>query len=174
MRYQQTSAESAELLRLTLPMMSRHGSGYHPISYAVWYEYVSGINPELKERVDFFIKDGQPLVDDNTYTVYRECIIDAWGARAMQVNEGLRGLMDEFTESSIEVHDQIVRFDGSLEDFTTVLSDDIPFTDEHRAVLLEESRGLRDGLGSRRINWRTASARSPACSPICSNCRTKR
>jgi len=38
---------SAELLRLALPLISRHGRGFAPVSYAVWYVYVKGDNPEL-------------------------------------------------------------------------------------------------------------------------------
>ena len=29
------------VLKTVLPLMSRHAAGYHPISYAVWYEYAN-------------------------------------------------------------------------------------------------------------------------------------
>jgi len=34
------------VLKTVLPLMSRHAAGYHPISYAVWYEYAKGARPE--------------------------------------------------------------------------------------------------------------------------------
>ena len=54
MRYQDSKEYSGELLRLVLPLMSEHKAALNPVSYAVWYEYVSGINPELTigRRID--------------------------------------------------------------------------------------------------------------------------
>ena len=150
MRYQQSPSESAELLRLALPMMSRQGSGYHPVSYAVWYEYVAGVNPALRERVDGLVAAGKPLTDDMTYSVYRECITDAWGSKAMKVNEGLRDLIEDFSVSSHEVTEQISSFDASLEDFSTVLSND-DYDDQQRELLLRESLGLRTGLSALQV-----------------------
>jgi diguanylate cyclase len=37
---------------MILPMMARHSAGFHPLSYAVWYEYVAGFNLALRAAVD--------------------------------------------------------------------------------------------------------------------------
>ena len=50
MRYKETREQTAELLRMVLPQMARHTAGFHPMTYAVWYEYLAGINPQLKRR----------------------------------------------------------------------------------------------------------------------------
>lgn len=52
MRYKQSREQSAELLRLILPLMTRHEAAFHPLSYAVWYEYLAGCNPTLCAAVD--------------------------------------------------------------------------------------------------------------------------
>ena len=52
MRYKESREQSAELLRMVLPLMARHSAGFHPLSYSVWYEYVSGCNPGLRSAVD--------------------------------------------------------------------------------------------------------------------------
>lgn len=150
MRYQQSPSESAELLRLALPMMSRQGSGYHPVSYAVWYEYVAGINPALTERVDGLVKGGQPLSDDGTYQVYRECILDAWSAKTVKVNENLRELMDDFSSSTQDVSGQILNFDHSLQDFSYALSEE-EIDEARRERLLRDSLGLRTGLSALQV-----------------------
>ncbi len=150
MRYQQSPSESAELLRLALPMMSRQGSGYHPVSYAVWYEYVSGINPGLKERVDLLVEDGQPLSDEGTYEVYRECILDAWSAKAAKTNQSLRDLIQDFSSSTTEVKTQIISFDTSLEGFSDALSTD-ELDESRRQSMLRESLGLRTGLSALQV-----------------------
>ncbi|HEY9028067.1 MAG TPA: hypothetical protein VIP05_27490, partial [Burkholderiaceae bacterium] len=43
---------STELLRLALPWMSRQRAGLHPVSYAVWFDYVARSNPPLCAAVD--------------------------------------------------------------------------------------------------------------------------
>ena len=52
MKYTHSRTESAEYLRLALPLMSKQDAPLHPISYAVWYEYVSGMNRSLNTAVD--------------------------------------------------------------------------------------------------------------------------
>ena len=59
MRYHDSRDQSAELLRMVLPLMSRHEAAFHPLSYAVWYEYASGTNLSLKAAVDERIADGR-------------------------------------------------------------------------------------------------------------------
>ena len=45
MRCNHTPGQSAEMLRMILPRIARHGGHYAPTSYSVWYEHVAGINP---------------------------------------------------------------------------------------------------------------------------------
>ena len=52
MKYTHSKTESAEYLRLALPLMSKQDAPLHPISYAVWYEYVSGMNRSLNAAVE--------------------------------------------------------------------------------------------------------------------------
>ena len=52
MRYQQSREESAEILRRALQLMSPHPAGYHPLSYAVWYEHAADLNPPLTQELD--------------------------------------------------------------------------------------------------------------------------
>ncbi len=39
------------VLKTVLPLMSRHAAGYHPISYAVWYEYLLELADQVKHAV---------------------------------------------------------------------------------------------------------------------------
>jgi diguanylate cyclase len=66
MRYQESKESSAEILRLALPHISRHGSGFQPSSYALWYEYVAGLNPGLKQALDARIATASLLTADDT------------------------------------------------------------------------------------------------------------
>jgi diguanylate cyclase len=47
MRYTDTGSQSAEILRMVLPNISKHGGCYVPTAYTVWYEHLSGSNSRL-------------------------------------------------------------------------------------------------------------------------------
>lgn len=63
MRYQQSREESAEILRRALQLMSPHQAGYHPVSYAVWYEHAAGLNPPLTQDLHKLLGAATPLTD---------------------------------------------------------------------------------------------------------------
>ena len=52
MKYPENLERSAEYLRLTLGLMSKHEAAFNPITYAVWYEYASGQNAGLKHEIE--------------------------------------------------------------------------------------------------------------------------
>lgn len=67
MKYTETAAKSAELLRLVLPRIAKHGGNYSPTSYRVWYEYFAGLNQSLARAVDTELASkpaiSQPVID---------------------------------------------------------------------------------------------------------------
>ena len=85
MDYQDSVERSAEYLRLALPLMSKQAAALSPVSYAVWYDYVSGRNAALKARIDELTRDGRPLDDDATKELFptrpRPASTPCWGKR---------------------------------------------------------------------------------------------
>ena len=86
MRYDEPRDKSAELLRLTLPLMAQQHAGFHPVSFTLWYEHVAGINPALSQVLAPRLESNQPLSDDETYDLYARHVI----ARDMQMLEHLQ------------------------------------------------------------------------------------
>ncbi len=66
--------ESAEILRLALPLMSKFKIPVTPRNYAVWYEYASGSNTPLTQKLDSQIKSGGPISSDLVAALYGEFI----------------------------------------------------------------------------------------------------
>lgn len=98
MRYQQSCSESAELMRLILPRVARHGGTYVPTTYAVWFEYLAGVNPALAEAIDTRLKSPEVLAQPEIEQLYSRHI-DARDTRAMdQVQAGLGKLLHSFGE----------------------------------------------------------------------------
>ena len=63
MRYQHSREESAEILRRALQLMSPHKAGYHPVSYAVWYEHAGDLNPALTQELEKLLAADTRLSD---------------------------------------------------------------------------------------------------------------
>lgn len=74
MRYHESSEQSAELIRLILPRIARHCGTYYPTSYAVWYEYLAGINPRLTDALNVRLDDPRPLGKDETVRLFARYI----------------------------------------------------------------------------------------------------
>lgn len=57
---------TAERLRLTLPLMTRHAFDYSPQSYALWFTYVSGEHPRLTAALQPVVVAERRLTADET------------------------------------------------------------------------------------------------------------
>jgi diguanylate cyclase len=140
---------SAELLRLALPMMSRHGDGYHPVSYAVWYEYVAGANEELKQAVDEMLKTGARLSAQQTMDVHRRHLVERTESAVAQAQSGLLGVLEKVQTSVAEVSAGAARFDADLRHFGQRLSgaEDESAVNGDVQGMLEKARHMGSSLG---------------------------
>ncbi len=98
MRYQDSASESAELLRLILPRIAKHGGSYVPSTYAVWYEYLAGVNPKLVAALDERLRNDTPLTQCEIEQFYAK-YIDAREAATLEAYQiGLSELMRRLGE----------------------------------------------------------------------------
>jgi diguanylate cyclase len=111
MRYDQSVQQSAEILRMVLPHFPRHSAAYHPISFALWYEFTAGINPPLSKRIEELLAEGRTIDDKLAHELYREYILDAWSARSLEVNHQLEGLVSTFEQSAERARADTDQFD---------------------------------------------------------------
>ena len=74
MRYRENTAVSAELLRLIVPRIARHGGSYAPTTYAVWYEYLGGLNPGLNADLDGRLQQSDTLAQSDYEQLYAKHI----------------------------------------------------------------------------------------------------
>ena len=68
---------SAEHFRMSLPLLSNHGSDFGPQSYALWFTYVEGTNPALTAALDRFVKEGKRLTTEQTTQLYSSMLAGA-------------------------------------------------------------------------------------------------
>jgi diguanylate cyclase len=108
---------SAELLRRTLPLMSRHAAGYGPDSYALWYEYVRGGNPELRAELDQLVETCERLSQQLTFELHQKHLSDRSDASVRKAGAGLLELMHTMRSSVEAASSEATEFDAQLAAF---------------------------------------------------------
>lgn len=98
MRYQESAAESAELLRLILPSIAKHGGAYVPTTYALWYEYLAGVNPKLAAAIDQRLQNPGQLTQDEIEGYYAKYIDTRETGKLEAYQAGLSELMRRMAE----------------------------------------------------------------------------
>jgi len=114
MKYQETVEQSAEYLRLSLPLMSRQAAALHPVSYAIWYEYVAGINKPLKDAIDELTGNGRVLDEAATVELFRKYIAEFDEQSAQRVTAGFHKVLADISRSAAHAGDHADRFGSTL------------------------------------------------------------
>jgi diguanylate cyclase len=96
MLYEISKEKSAEYLRQAIHHMSEQDAAFHPVSYAVWYEYSSGEHARLIEEVNSLIEKEKKLNEKSTSHLYNKHIA-SMDADSAQV------LIDRFNQVIIDM-----------------------------------------------------------------------
>jgi diguanylate cyclase len=137
--------QSAEFLRLTVPYLSKSAAGMDPISYALWYEYVSGRNHEVRAALDQLTRDGKRLTAEATLALYRHHV-DPCNERAVQdARADLDRISEQMSRSAEESARQAKALDVSLEESARQLKVGLDATGLERVVagLSGDIQGMR-------------------------------
>jgi diguanylate cyclase len=114
MRYWETREQSAELLRMTLPLMARHTAGFHPMSFAVWYEYVAGINPALRTAIDQRLAEGVQLSDEDILQLYAGHVAHRDIDASARMRTDIERLMKDVDGAALEAGQEVQQFGSEL------------------------------------------------------------
>lgn len=122
MEYHDSVEQSAEYLRRALPLMSKQTAALTPISYAVWYEYVAGINPALQARIDELTRDGNLLDDKTTVELFRNHVAEVDPEVAQRVSRDMQKVMADMSRSAAQAGDDAGQFGNELEKLSVELA----------------------------------------------------
>lgn len=114
MHYDEGIERSTELLRRALPLMSRQAAGLHPISYAVWYDYVAQTNPALHAAVDELIAREGQLDESSTRELFRQHVADMDTETAQRMTDGFAQVLAGMAQTARAADDQTASFGQSL------------------------------------------------------------
>jgi diguanylate cyclase len=116
MRYSEDKDRSAELLRLVLPLMAKQSAAFHPLSYALWYEHVSGINPTLTQALDKRLAANAALDEADVRRLHAQHIVARDVEALEQLQTQLRALLAETAKTAAKAGVEAGQFGTALED----------------------------------------------------------
>jgi diguanylate cyclase len=140
-----TPEQSAELLRLTLPRMSRHGVPVTPHNYAVWYRFVEGSIPELTAEIQQMIDAGAPFTEQINETLFQKYIAECNIEQFQKIRSEMRDLMQDLGSSLQDAGQDAERFDGHLAGVVENVEQGASLADIKHLLesLIEETRTMR-------------------------------
>ncbi len=116
MRYQHSREESAEILRRALQLMSPHKAGYHPVSYAVWYEHAGQLNPALTQDLDKLLAADALLSDAEICRLHALHIAGRDVQAFENAQSQLRAVLGESEKQAGQAARTVKRFTSSLDE----------------------------------------------------------
>jgi diguanylate cyclase len=105
---------STELLRQALPWMSRQAAALHPVSYAVWFDYVARTNPPLRAAVDEHLAREGTLDEFATHALFTRHIADVDPDTAQRVVDQMQRVLGGIGESAGAAGAHAARYSASL------------------------------------------------------------
>jgi diguanylate cyclase len=105
---------STELLRQALPWMSRQAAGLHPVSYAVWFDYVAQTNPPLRAAIDEHLAREGSLDEFSTWALFKRHVADVDPEAAQRVVDSMQRVLGGIGEAAGAAGAHAVRFGASL------------------------------------------------------------
>src|SRR5262245_10439525 len=95
LKYDQDRNASAELFRLVLQQMSKHTAAFTPCCYAVWYEYLAGINLKLKLVMDQVL-DADQVIDDGVIDrLYEDYVSELRGDAQRLIGDNAQRILND-------------------------------------------------------------------------------
>jgi diguanylate cyclase len=145
-KYEDSIERSAELLRKALPLMTRQAAGLHPVSYALWYDYVAQVNPALRAEVDERLtRDGQ-LDEASTLELFGRHVAELDTDTARRLAENFQRVLGDVARSAAQAGDQTERFGNSLSRLSQALEDTPDGDAQAVAVALADTRQMQASM----------------------------
>ncbi len=126
---QNTLEFSKNLVRIVLPLMSRQGVPITPQNYAVWYDYATGENSELRAALDALIDKGEPFTDEVNERLYVQFGSGAASGEMKKLRDELLLVLLTILNEVTEINGQAAHYESFLSNSVSLLSADVAVLD---------------------------------------------
>lgn len=123
MEYNESREKSAEWLRQVVALMSQHDAPFNPITYTVFYEYVSGLNGRLREALDRFVTSEPRLSQATIERLYREHVASVDDKTMDRISRDFQQVMSHMVTQVQRTGEQAGAFDAELSGLNKALTE---------------------------------------------------
>ena len=116
--------ESVEVLKRVLPLMSAQKVPTIPQNYAIWYEYVSNANEELRAELDALLLQGESFTPSTCRSIYERHYQTALRNEVDGIQGAVRGALESALGEIAHLGDDIEHYSEVLEKSEQSLSGD--------------------------------------------------
>lgn len=144
MNYLEEKTKAGEYLRLALNYIAKHNLPANPVNYAVWYEYVSGKNMQLKKAIDHSLEKAKPLNNGKLEGLYQKYVADGDRIVISKLLTKISLMLKDISNHVSETEGDLAENGGSLNDLAVQISDAEDFNEIRHIVdqMLVETKGL--------------------------------
>jgi diguanylate cyclase len=115
LKYDQDRNASAELFRLVLQQMSKYTAAFTPCCYAVWYEYLAGINLRLKLAMDERVAQSQPFDDAAIEELFQEYVSELRGDAQRLIGDNAQRILNDILRHAEEADHRAHEYGENLQ-----------------------------------------------------------
>jgi diguanylate cyclase len=148
-KYVQDKAASAELLRLILQKMAAHPAAYNPSTYAVWYEFLAGINPSLSEAMNNLLNAKGLLTTEIAQKFFDLNISDCSLQAQDAFRQDMQKLLDNLARFAESTGTETDRFSAGLQKYGETLNGvDAPLLKNLVGEIMQDTQNMRSSVES--------------------------
>lgn len=154
MRYSETKDQANEYFRLVLTQIGKHDVPLNPVNYAVWYELVSGRNPDLKDAIANLISKSKQLTPELLQELFDRFVSENHVVKPELILRDIRNLLKELSSSISDKETEISGHGNALKQLADKVQDSVDSADVSGVVeeiLMETKKiiSVGDNLKSR-------------------------
>ncbi|ROR34168.1 GGDEF domain-containing protein [Inmirania thermothiophila] len=148
-RYEESYAEAAQVLRMVVPAMAEHRASPNPVNYAVWYAHLAGKSPELSAELEARLRGGG-FDDALGRELYLRHLADRDERTVAELRTALAAVVRQVTRLLSEAGDEAGRRSAALADIARRVAGagEPGSLQELIREAAEESRGMAE-MGTR-------------------------
>jgi diguanylate cyclase len=120
-KYDQDRNSSAELFRLVLQHMSKHSAAFTPCCYAVWYEYLAGINLRLKLAMDDLLAQSRTMDDATIDALFAEYVSELRGDAERLIGDNAQRILSDILRHTEEADHRAHQYGENLQQSAQLL-----------------------------------------------------
>ncbi|MCX7193897.1 MAG: GGDEF domain-containing protein [Proteobacteria bacterium] len=149
-KYTQDKAASAEILRLILQKMAGHPAAFNPPTYAVWYEFLAGINPQLTEAMNKLLGDKGLLTTEMAQHFFDLYISEGNPQAQAAFRQNMQKLLDNLATFAESTGSETDRFSAGLQKYGETLNKgvDAPSLKNLVGEIMQDTQSMRSSVES--------------------------